>query len=135
MTASRLRRGAIKTIVVLIGAFAVFFALTWKSVVHQWLWGPPQLTYTETGYQTTRERGAEIVAALEKWKATRGEYPADLAELVPIELAAIEPPLVGHGWWQYKRIAPDRFELRFFVGRIYESDWYDSAKAAWQVDR
>lgn len=55
--------------------------------------------------EETRRLGAELVAALEAYRADRGEYPETLDDLVPDYLARIERPTWGVGEWTYRRYA------------------------------
>jgi hypothetical protein len=51
-------------------------------------------------HRITEARAARIQEALERFQARTGEYPAELAELVPSELWWISPPMIlqGEGW-------------------------------------
>lgn len=133
---TRVRGTLVKAAAALAVGFGAFWFLTWKNpVLHNRIWGPAQLRYTEQAYAETQQRGERLIAALKAWRGVRGEYPATLNESVPGKLPSIELPLVGHGAWTYERVAPDRFGLKFFVGPTYESDSYDSDKGTWYVDR
>lgn len=113
--------------------FAVWSRYFAGPMVRGAIWGT-KLGYSEANYQTTRKRAEAIIAALASWKAKHNALPATLEELVPSELPRIEPPLVGKGVWEYGR-RTDSYELGFFIGPLYESDTYDSARGAWTVDR
>jgi hypothetical protein len=96
---------------------------------------PTRHTYSHEAYEVTKARANALIAALESRRRKHGEYPEGLEELVPGELPSIQRPIVGEGLWEYRRIAPDRFALYFFVGGLYESDQFDSARGDWYVDR
>ena len=89
---------------------------------------------TPEGELASRERGDVIVQALRAHRAARGTYPRTLAELVPSQLASIDPPLVGDKQWQYERLDNDRFQLRFWIGPSYQNDVI-TQEAQWRVDR
>jgi len=93
------------------------------------------IPYTDERYRTTVQTGDEIIAALERWRAAKGDYPDTLSALVPSELPELKRPQVGSGRWEFAHPAPGQFELGFFVGPIYESDLYESTKGEWHVDR
>jgi hypothetical protein len=49
-------------------------------------------------------RARPVVAALQEYSRSHGEYPAALSELVPEHLAAIPTPgVLGSGGWSYER--------------------------------
>jgi hypothetical protein len=134
------RRKTFAWIVVVVGLFGVAVAYSRyfaRPLVRNAFWSGTGglLEYSQARYDTTRQRAAAIIAALDKWKATHGQYPVTLEELVPSELPRVDPPLVGKGVWEYGRLGPDVFELGFFVGPLYESDQYHSGKGAWMMDR
>jgi type II secretory pathway pseudopilin PulG len=56
--------------------------------------------------EESKERGAAIVEALDSYRAATGTYPADLDDLVPTYIAAIEPPTWGLERWRYRRYTP-----------------------------
>lgn len=90
---------------------------------------------TEQAIKETHARGEQIVAALERWKAITGKYPASLDLLVPSELASIPRPVVGNGIWKYTTPGDQSFRLRSWVGPDYESDYWDSGAKDWYMDR
>lgn len=132
MKRSRLIR-ALAILVALAVAAGVWSRYFAGPMVRATIWGT-KLGYSEADYKKTRERAEAIIAALARWKTSHGNLPVTLEELVPSELPRIEAPLVGKGVWEYGR-RTDSYELGFFVGPMYESDTFDSAKGAWTVDR
>lgn len=60
----------------------------------------------EGALEASKERGAEIVAALEAYHAEHGTYPEQLEELVPARLPSLEQPTWGLGRWRYRRYTP-----------------------------
>jgi hypothetical protein len=56
--------------------------------------------------EASKERGAQVVAALASYRAEEGTYPERLEELVPRHLAAIPQPEWGLGRWSYRRYTP-----------------------------
>jgi type II secretory pathway pseudopilin PulG len=52
--------------------------------------------------QKTKEVGAIVQAALERFRTETGRYPADLQTLVPTLLPAIPQPTVGRKRWKYE---------------------------------
>lgn len=93
------------------------------------------LPETDAAIHATHANGAQIVAALERWKVKTGSYPASLSALVPSELASIPRAAVGSGNWSYNVLGDQSFELRVWVGPDYESDWWMSGAKEWNVDR
>jgi type II secretory pathway pseudopilin PulG len=55
----------------------------------------------------SKERGAAIVSALEQYRASAGEYPNALADLVPEHRDDIAAPTWGLRRWHYRGYAPD----------------------------
>jgi hypothetical protein len=86
-------------------------------------------------YAETRVRAQGVLDALDEYHTSRADYPSTLAELAPAFLPDARPPLVGKGKWEYKRVGPSHFVLRFFVGPTYESDTFDSQEQRWDTDR
>lgn len=93
------------------------------------------LPETEGAIRATHASGDQIVAALERWKAKTGSYPASLVKLVPSELVSIPQPDVGNGKWSYTLRTAQSFQLLVWVGPDYESDWWRSDGGHWDVDR
>ncbi len=118
---------------ILAAAFGIWSRYFAGPMVRGKVWGT-KLGYSEADYKSTRERADKIIAALARWKAAHNALPVTLEELVPSEMPRIDAPLVGKGVWEYGRRS-DSFELGFFIGPMYESDTYDSARGAWTVDR
>lgn len=56
--------------------------------------------------EESKERGAVIVAALERHRADTGTYPPDLETLVPAYLSRVESPSWGLERWRYRRYTP-----------------------------
>jgi type II secretory pathway pseudopilin PulG len=56
--------------------------------------------------EESKDRGAVIVDALERYRAAHGTYPDTLAELVPGYVPSIEAPTWGLGRWHYRRFTP-----------------------------
>jgi hypothetical protein len=53
--------------------------------------------------EESKQRGAVIVAALERYRAERGNYPDSLPMLVPAYAPAIAQPSWGLQQWRYRR--------------------------------
>lgn len=88
---------------------------------------PERLRETET-------RGDEVCAALERWHAAHGTYPANLGMLVPSELASIQTPVVGMGRWEYTLLPDGRFRLGYWIGPFYQRGWRDAGSREWGID-
>lgn len=116
------------------GALAIWSRYLAGPMVRGAVWGSKK-GHSEADYKATLERAEVVIAALERWKVKQGRYPVTLEELVPSELARVDPPLVWKGVWEYGRPRADAFELGFFVGPTYESDQYRSLTGKWSVDR
>ena len=84
--------------------------------------------------EESRRRGDEIIAAMSRYREEKGEYPEDLAELVPEYLVELRQPLVGPRRWGYVRDEEKGFVLSFFMGPMYETWWYEGKAGEWQVD-
>ena len=56
----------------------------------------------------TKERGSEIVAALERHRRETGDYPPALEALVTEYLPSIEQPTWGLQRWRYQRYTRER---------------------------
>jgi hypothetical protein len=74
--------------------------LAWVAVYFApWLW---PLRYR--GAEQCTKRGAEIIDAIEQFRAARGEYPAQLRQLVPEYLSRIPTPgALAYPEFVYKR--------------------------------
>jgi type II secretory pathway pseudopilin PulG len=57
--------------------------------------------------EESKDRGAVIVDALQRYHAEHGTYPEELAELVPAHAPRIEEPTWGLERWRYRRFTPD----------------------------
>lgn len=57
--------------------------------------------------EESKERGADIVAGLESYRARHGTYPEQLQDLVPEYVPRIEEPTWGLERWRYRRFTPD----------------------------
>lgn len=57
--------------------------------------------WSQSGVDMTTKRGNAIVAALHRFNAGNGHFPAELTELVPKYIRSIEPPEVGDREWVY----------------------------------
>jgi hypothetical protein len=55
--------------------------------------------------EESKQRGAAIVQALERYRVEAANYPEALDALVPRYLPAIEPPTWGLRRWRYRRYA------------------------------
>jgi hypothetical protein len=86
-------------------------------------------------YAATQTRANELIDALERHRAAKGEYPVSLEELSPAYIERIEAPLLGDRKWRYMRPSPNQFVLNFFIGPIYYDDTWDSVKGEWYRDR
>ena len=131
------RRWTWVLILLVVGAIALWLCVGGIYGLTALLWGHNPTTLvpaTPERSQETMRRADQIVAALERWRARNGEYPASLDQLVPAELPAIPESVVGDRKWKYSRIAPDHFVLEFFEGPIYEGSSWDSARGSWYVD-
>jgi len=81
-------------------------------------------------FERNRQRAADVIARLEEFRATNGEYPGSL------EQAAVETPVTirrgDHTYaLEYHRYSPTVFVLRYSYG-WYEYV-YDSANGAWEA--
>jgi hypothetical protein len=56
--------------------------------------------------EESKRRGARIVQALAAYESQHGTYPETLNELVPRQLAQVEPPTWGLQRWTYRRYTP-----------------------------
>lgn len=56
--------------------------------------------------EQSKERGAQIVAALMSYQAEHGTYPATLEALVPVHLDSVPQPTWGLAEWGYRRYTP-----------------------------
>ena len=133
----RIRRAKWGCALVVVAVVALVWSMRGVYGVMHLLDGRNPWKYVEP----TRERREQtvanaevIIAALERWRSSRGEYPATLSELVPAELPSVPPSVVGDQTWNYSRPVPGRFVLDFFEGSIYEHSWWDSDKKQWEGD-
>lgn len=131
------KRGCVIWLVVAVGVVALFWSAGGVfGLMHvaqgrnPWKYVAP----TPERREQTLANAQVIIAALERWKAQRGEYPATLAELVRAELPEIPPSKIGDRIWNYSRPTPGRFVLDFFEGSIYQHTWWDSDKKQWDQD-
>lgn len=60
----------------------------------------------EGALEVSKDRGAQIVAALESHRTQHGTYPDQLEDLVPARLPSLEQPTWGLGRWRYRRYTP-----------------------------
>jgi hypothetical protein len=77
--------------------------------------------------------GNDIIAALEKYNAERGQYPEELSDLVPGYLSAITPPNFGEKKWTY---SPRQHSFALFLwGNKQDSDGYcyGAPEKKWKV--
>jgi hypothetical protein len=72
--------------------------------------------WTAAKIAESQRRGNEIVAALERFRANRGEFPKELEELVPDYVAEIIKPVAGSRKWCYAR-TPDAQDFCLLFGR------------------
>jgi type II secretory pathway pseudopilin PulG len=61
----------------------------------------------ESRIEESKERGAIIVEALQRYRGEHGTYPAELHELVPEYAGRIEEPTWGLERWRYRRFTPE----------------------------
>jgi type II secretory pathway pseudopilin PulG len=61
----------------------------------------------EARLEESKERGAVIVEALQRYRGAHGTYPADLQELVPEYAVRIDAPTWGLERWRYRRFTPE----------------------------
>lgn len=81
-----------------------------------------------------RDSADDIIAALDRHRATHGRYPERLSDLVPAQLPEVPsaaPLLVVDRWFRYRRFAPG-FELSYVSGFLVDRV-YDSRTGAWSV--
>src|SRR5687767_7171610 len=53
--------------------------------------------------EDTKQRGSQLVSAIENYRRDNGVYPDSLGALVPKYTQRIEPPSWGLGEWTYRR--------------------------------
>jgi GAF domain-containing protein len=91
--------------------------------------------WSDSRIEESKAIGDEIVAALEKYKADKGIYPAKLEDLAPRYLGRLRAPTAGTQQWDYVRTSGGRFyNLGFYesteigsphYGRFSENDYWD----------
>jgi len=59
----------------------------------------------------TKDRGEQIVTALEAYRSAEGEYPDSLPQLAPRFVPQVEPPLWGMQQWRYRLVSAEIFQL------------------------
>jgi hypothetical protein len=79
--------------------------------------------------------GDQIVAALEKYKATRGSYPDVLSELEPAYIGHITSPRYGERKWDYVHYCRnDSFGLAMWGRKLTDDGYmYNSERKQWEV--
>ena len=83
----------------------------------------------------TFQRGDEIVAALEQYRAENKVYPERLDDLVPKYVPELRTPDYGEKKWDYVYYR-DRNDFGLFVWgakRYLDGYWYNSSKKKWEV--
>lgn len=133
----RRRRAAIAGAAALVACGAGFFLIGGFNGLLALSYGhnPLRLVFpTDERLEETRERANTILAEIESFKTRTGAYPASLADIVPSDLAALQQPTVGMYRWEYQLDAKKRFVLKFFVGPMYQKEWYEGAAGHWFVD-
>ncbi|MGH7448343.1 MAG: hypothetical protein ACREK1_02870 [Longimicrobiales bacterium] len=55
--------------------------------------------------EQSKQRGAELVQALDEYHSEHGTYPEQLEQLVPRHIDKVRPPLWGLRRWRYRRYA------------------------------
>ena len=98
--------------------------------------------------EQSKQRGAEIVQALERHRTEQGDYPSTLEALVPRFVPSIEPPTWGLRRWRYRRYragdvasnAPADSSARYFQLSVAANDrgypvlYYDFAGRRWVLN-
>jgi len=100
--------------------------------------------------EESKQRGAAIVQALERYRADQGDYPPTLDALVPRYVGTIEPPTWGLRRWRYRRYsagdvvrgvpAPAENGKRYFQLSVAANEqgypvlYYDFAAQRWVLN-
>jgi hypothetical protein len=90
--------------------------------------------WTEQKIVETKQRGDTIATALFAYKEKHGQFPTDLAPLVPDFLPKVEPPTAGTGSWDYGS-GGKNFELFFARSNDpADAEWcYFSKTRKWEL--
>ena len=105
--------------------------------------------WSDSDVAETVKRGDEIVAALEKYKKDKNEYPKSLDELKPSYLSEIPDPTVGTKKWDYrlgelkdtdantkKEMTIKSFELSVSNKGGFPNAFFDSSNpTGWQIQQ
>ena len=95
----------------------------------------------EGALEESKQRGSEIVEALERHRIEHGDYPPTLDSLIPSYLPAIDAPSWGLGRWKYERYtAQERADSVYFMLSVAASEtgypllYYDVTGRRWVLN-
>lgn len=83
-----------------------------------------------------RANARTIIEAIKSYQLAERAYPPSLDTLV--EAKYLQGPLqsgVGDNRFTYRIDAEKGFILEYFVGPMYQKDWYESNSDSWFIDR